>query len=223
MRLIEDYHVNGEPGVPGLTRANPRIAYSFVVMQTGRVYEGCGWGRIGAHTQGLNSSAYALFYPLNGARTAPTDAALAGQAWLRAEGARHGHLTPTHRLSGHQDHGKPTCPGRLIYQSAVLGIRGENAAANEAKASHPTLRIGKGGRGASADERFAVQRLQRLLIDLGFLPPNLPSGTDSATGNFGRLTESAVRQFQQANGLTIDGLIGPQTWATIESLNQRAA
>ncbi|MCW2548614.1 MAG: hypothetical protein JWN96_3074 [Mycobacterium sp.] len=36
-----------------------------------------------------------------------------------------------------------------------------------------------------------------------------------ATGYFGTLTEAAVEKFQQANGLAVDGQVGPLTWARI--------
>lgn len=36
-------------------------------------------------------------------------------------------------------------------------------------------------------------------------------------GIFGNLTLTAVRAFQQAHGLAVDGIVGPQTWAQLES------
>lgn len=38
----------------------------------------------------------------------------------------------------------------------------------------------------------------------------------SADSHFGSLTDNAVRQFQRANSLTADGIVGPQTWSKIK-------
>lgn len=53
-------------------------------------------------------------------------------------------------------------------------------------------------------------------------------GTDVATiqkrlnlqpdGIFGPLTDEAVREFQKANGLTVDGIVGTKTWAKLVTL-----
>ena len=34
-------------------------------------------------------------------------------------------------------------------------------------------------------------------------------------GQFGSLTESAVKAYQQANGLTADGIVGQKTWSKL--------
>jgi hypothetical protein len=62
----------------------------------------------------------------------------------------------------------------------------------------PTLR-----RGAMGD------RVREAQAKLGF------SGAD-IDGNFGPLTESAVRRFQRDHGLVPDGIIGPKTWAELD-------
>jgi peptidoglycan hydrolase-like protein with peptidoglycan-binding domain len=49
-----------------------------------------------------------------------------------------------------------------------------------------------------------VSVLQFMLAHRGFAPPHL-------NGNFGRGTERAVRRFQRAFGLTVDGIAGPAT------------
>jgi hypothetical protein len=37
------------------------------------------------------------------------------------------------------------------------------------------------------------------------------------TQGFGRVTEGQVRKFQAANGLTVDGQVGPQTWSALNT------
>jgi len=52
-----------------------------------------------------------------------------------------------------------------------------------------------------------VSYLQELLGKLGYQIP--------ATGYFGALTETAVRDFQQKNGLVVDGEVGVKTWTLL--------
>lgn len=59
--------------------------------------------------------------------------------------------------------------------------------------------------GATGDE---VLTLQNLLNEWGF--------TCSPTGVFDENTEKAVRDFQQAQGLTADGIVGKRTWETLQ-------
>ena len=67
----------------------------------------------------------------------------------------------------------------------------------------PTLRRG--------DKGDAVILLQSELIRLGYSLPKY--GID---GDFGKETEMAVKQFQQDNRLTVDGVVGPKTWKALD-------
>lgn len=66
---------------------------------------------------------------------------------------------------------------------------------------HPTLRRGDSGE--------VIVYLQTLLCDAGDTIP--------VDGKFGQKTEAAVRAFQQAEGLTVDGVVGAKTWAALEA------
>jgi peptidoglycan hydrolase-like protein with peptidoglycan-binding domain len=68
-----------------------------------------------------------------------------------------------------------------------------------APSAAPTLR--QGSQGAS------VQELQQLLLARGH--------TLGADGKFGPRTQTAVMDFQRANGLNPDGVVGPRTWSAL--------
>lgn len=68
-------------------------------------------------------------------------------------------------------------------------------------ATRPTLRYG-----ARGDD---VKELQRLLIGRGFVI--------ARDGIFGPATNAAVREFQGEQGLTVDSIVGPKTWAALLS------
>jgi len=77
---------------------------------------------------------------------------------------------------------------------AGLVPRGPEARA----APHPTLSWGSAG-----DD---VSDVQRILRDWGYY-------AGPVDGQFGNETYQAVRFFQSRNGLTVDGIVGPETWA----------
>ena len=54
------------------------------------------------------------------------------------------------------------------------------------------------------DSGSAVEKVQQALIVLGFPVPRV-----GANGIFGDETELAVRSYQEARGLKVDGVIGP--------------
>jgi GH25 family lysozyme M1 (1,4-beta-N-acetylmuramidase)/peptidoglycan hydrolase-like protein with peptidoglycan-binding domain len=75
---------------------------------------------------------------------------------------------------------------------------------------------GSGGGGASGAEPVltygtrgaAVSRLQQLLTAKG-------DSTGGVDGVFGAKTLAAVRAFQGSHGLSVDGVVGPHTWAAL--------
>ncbi len=66
------------------------------------------------------------------------------------------------------------------------------------------------------DRGDAVLELQELL--------NLALGMDlTADGTYGPATQAAVFEFQRVNGLTVDGVVGSQTWKALRAVAARHA
>ena len=87
----------------------------------------------------------------------------------------------------------------MLYSDAAK--RADNANSDViASSKAATLRYG--GQGVE------VQTLQNMLISLGYL-------SGSADGKFGSSTRRAVKAFQQANGLSPDGIVGAATQAKL--------
>ena len=74
---------------------------------------------------------------------------------------------------------------------------------DEADQSHPVLTSGSTG--------LPVRRLQSRMSAVGF-------DTGGVDGRFGAKTETAVRKLQQDFNLTVDGVVGQQTWDVVDAL-----
>ncbi len=70
---------------------------------------------------------------------------------------------------------------------------------------HPTIRRGANGP--------AVEELQQKLNN----DPTVPTYLEP-DGKFGPLTARAVREFQANRGLAVDGVVGPLTWAQVDTV-----
>lgn len=66
--------------------------------------------------------------------------------------------------------------------------------------------------GFYASERPAVKLIQQALIRKGFVPGITNPNSGWADGKYEALTTGAVKRFQRAAGLAVDGLVGPATW-----------
>ncbi len=82
----------------------------------------------------------------------------------------------------------------------VASVSASRTTAPTSRSSTPTLR--EGSRGP------AVRELQSKLQAAGFNP----GGVD---GVFGPKTRAAVVAFQRAQGISVDGIVGPQTWGRL--------
>ena len=90
---------------------------------------------------------------------------------------------------------------KLLNSSSARGATDENVDTTE----DGTLRVGSKGE--------AVKAVQRRLKELGYYK-------NSIDGSYGNVTAAAVKAFQTKNGLTADGVCGPDT---LEKLNSSSA
>lgn len=95
------------------------------------------------------------------------------------------------------------CPRKLLPKWEAWLDRVRHYMGEVSTVAQPVLR--RGSRGP------AVKRLQEALIKLGYKLPRY-----GADGVFGAETEAAVRAFQAARKLKVDGIVGPQTWTALD-------
>jgi hypothetical protein len=107
VRGVQNFHMD--------TRNWQDIAYSWLVGQSGTIYEGRGWGVAGGHTEGWNSRSHAVCWIGN--EEQPTDAALAAINEVCAEHARrYGGWVKAHR-----DVNQTSCPGDKLAAWLAAG------------------------------------------------------------------------------------------------------
>ena len=111
------------------------------------------------------------------------------------------------RVSGTKMNWFPVEKDKKLPKAASVKKEQENVFTFIAEAIKTTLR--KGAKGP------VVEFLQKLLDKNGYKLSNRPKKYSGVDGDFGRMTDRAVRQFQKDEGLVVDGIVGPNTWARL--------
>jgi peptidoglycan recognition protein len=104
---IQNYHMDGN----GWTD----IGYSFLIGEDGRVYEGCGWDVIGAHTLNYNSISNGFCVLGDFTGWTPNELALNATQSIISCGVELGYIIPNYELFGHRDGRCTECPGDAFY------------------------------------------------------------------------------------------------------------
>lgn len=100
------------------------ISYSFVIFPSGRIYEGRGWGKAGAHTEGYNSTTYATSAYIPCAGEPVTQSMINSFILVGRAGLRRGSIAPDVQWLGHRDVSDKSCPGDPIYsQKTHIGVQ----------------------------------------------------------------------------------------------------
>jgi hypothetical protein len=124
----------------GQQRFGGGISYTFAITPSGRVYEGHGVDRRGAHTGGRNSISRAICLIGNYEAARPTPAMLDSVVELLREGAVRGWWTAPRLTGGHRDApgASTSCPGRFAH-AAIPSIN--DRAAQEAELNADEARM----------------------------------------------------------------------------------
>ena len=107
VRDAQRYHVE--------TKGWQDIAYSWLADDLGNLFEGRGWWRTGAHTEGSNSSGYGICWLGDSNVSPPTAAALRAITSCTRSGIALGAVTVAPNILGHRDRALSACPGDVLY------------------------------------------------------------------------------------------------------------
>lgn len=186
----------------GPSRGWADLGYSYGCCPHGIILEGRGLNRAQAAQPGGNTTWYSVTF-MGGPSEHPTSAQLRAFRELRA------YLMNRDVAGVVSYHGRfisTSCPGPILIGLVNSGaiIRGDAGGTTPP----PT-----GGRVISAGDAGAdVLAVQAQLVYLGY-----DLGTHGADGRFGADTEKAVRAFQRAAGISVDGAVGPETRAALDA------
>lgn len=202
VREIQNYHMD--------SNGWSDIGYNFLIDKRGRIYEGRGWSKIGAHVHKHNTANIGVCVIGDYTNRLPTVAALSSLAWLYGEANRRKGSTLT--VYGHRDLGSTACPGTKFYKHLKHEFHSLDSAkpskpktstsddwTDSLMANLPMLKVGSKG--------IAVKRAQALL--------NVMGANIAEDGDFGPKTKTATITFQKAKKLDQDAIIGPKTWTKL--------
>jgi hypothetical protein len=188
------------------------IGYNFLIDEYARIWEGRGWEiRNGANGTKSNDTSISVCILVGVKDNKLSAEVIDAVRELRAMASKK--FKRELVVRGHRDHKATSCPGEDVYKlvknGTFLKAAGDTAATPLPTPVAPkpepceitTLRRGDSGP--------CVKNAQQQLIRHGFKP-------GPADGDFGAKTEAAVKKFQKARGLTVDGIVGKaQTWPAL--------
>ncbi|CAL1547515.1 unnamed protein product [Lymnaea stagnalis] len=91
------------------------IGYSFLIGGDGSVFEGRGWDKVGAHTEGYNSVGLAFCFIGSFSTKAPPDIQIQRARQMIACGVSSGKISTAYKLRGHRDVNQTDCPGTVLW------------------------------------------------------------------------------------------------------------
>lgn len=216
------------------------IGYNFLIRSNGSIYEGRGWTGEGAHVTGHNTATIGVCVIGNYDNDPVPAAVKSALAWLYAEAQRRKGRSLT--LTTHGKLASTACPGKHLSAVVAAGFGSAPVTPPSPKPTKPAVRPAPGpnyafplpsghyfgpasGPAQSVSGRYsrafkgvdAKVHLKRLTQQLEKRGWDARKGGRYLTryghdGTYGPEVEALVRAFQRDQGLSVDGLAGPQTW-----------
>ena len=123
-------------------------------------------------------------------------------------------------MTVHRDYANKSCPGDYLYNKHgyIAEQVNKRLGANTTASAPTTNNSPSRSYLMKGDEGQAVKTMQENLIKLGY-----SCGASGADGDFGYNTEVALKNFQQKNGLVVDGKYGEQSKTKVESLLKQSS
>ncbi len=170
------------------------IGYNFYVRKDGSIYQGRPEWAVGAHATGYNDKSIGVCAEGNFEAEKMPEAQKKAIIELMRELKQ---KYPNAQIKRHKDFAATSCPGKNYPFNEMIQTVGQKG--------DDIVLLKNGSRGNE------VKKLQENLNKLGF-------NCGTADGIFGPKTEAAVKAFQKAYGLAVDGIAGPATLGKIEEL-----
>ena len=187
---VNNYHINPNHISD---RGCPHICYHYGIRKNGAVAQMNAHNHLTWHCRGQNtvSIGVVLCGNFNGTgfnlgTSEPTNAQLKSLKALFNHLCQKLDLQPGD-VYGHYHFGKPACPGQTV-QNLIEGFRDKVLQQKEVAKT--------------------TREIQKRLAAQGFDP-------GPVDGIHGIKTAAAIRRFQKSSGLTVDGIVGPNTWAAL--------
>lgn len=197
----------------GEDRFGRGFSYNAAIMPSGRIYEGCGVDRVGAHTGGRNTRAFGLCLVGNYEANPLPDTMKAAIVDFLREGHRLGWIDRPAFDGGHRDLKATSCPGGYAYRLIpTFNSQAATPAPAPAPAPSPAFPVPPSiARGAEGD---LVKYLQSLLV---FHRHDL-SQEGGVDGDFGPGLERELKAYQAARKLPGNGVCGPGSWRSLQGI-----
>lgn len=209
------------------------IGYHFFVRKDGSIYRGRPEDTVGAHAYGANSNSIGICFEGNFETETMPEAQKEAGRQLVADLLNRYSLTESCVIK-HKDVNATACPGKNFpfdeivsgsYAETPKPMESQNAVLEWQRAAiadgYPFPKYGADGFWGAECEAVAKRAVCRKGLPyrnqslVRIIQAAVGFTRKDVDGKFGARTEEAVKAFQKANGLTVDGIVGINTWKKI--------